>query len=71
MGQQSRQLKKEARRATELLRGKVVATVWRHQEREVGVEFTDGTRLFVDSVSNGLELSITGADDELEESDRS
>lgn len=56
-------LEDEARRATELLRGKVVRTVWRHRTREVGAEFTDGTRPFVDATAEGgLELSITEGD---------
>jgi hypothetical protein len=57
-------LSKEAELATELLRGKEVATVWRHRSREVGVEFTDGTRLFVDWKEDGVELSITGGSEE-------
>jgi hypothetical protein len=57
-------LSKEAGRATELLRGKEVATVWRHRRREVGIEFTDGTRFFVDWKEDGVELSITGGREE-------
>ena len=38
-------LEREATRARKMLRGKVASTVWRHSEREVGIEFTDGTRL--------------------------
>jgi predicted Ser/Thr protein kinase len=53
-------LKKEAERATELLKGKTVAQVWRHHESEIGMEFTDGTRLFVDKSSKGVEVTITG-----------
>jgi len=52
-------LSKEAERATALLRGKEVATVWRHRKGEVGIEFADGTRLFVDGKGEGIELSIT------------
>jgi hypothetical protein len=52
-------LSKEAERATELLRGKEVATVWRHRKGEVVIEFEDGTRLFVDWTQDGVELSIT------------
>ena len=52
-------LKAEAKRATKMLKGKVVLTVWRHTERQVGIEFTDGTRLFVDHQPSGVELSIT------------
>ena len=49
----------ESARATELLRGKVVARVVRNRPSEVLVEFTDGTRMFVDQTDGALELSIT------------
>ena len=42
-----------------MLKGKVVSIVFRHRLGEVGIEFTDGTRLFVDHVEDGVELSIT------------
>ena len=47
-----------------MLRGKVVARVMRHRNREFGMEFTDGTRLFVDAHQDEIELSITGGSDE-------
>lgn len=56
-------LKQEAERATELLKGKVVAEVMRHRAKEVCIEFTDGTRLFVDHKPDNIELSITGEDE--------
>lgn len=59
MSAEESELEIEARRTTEMLRGKVVSVVWRHREGEVGVEFTDGTRLFVEHTSAGVELSIT------------
>ena len=44
-----------------MLEGKVVKVVWRHRPQELGIEFTDGTRLFADVVDGEkLELSITG-----------
>jgi len=52
-------LEEDARVATQLLAGKSVRQVWRHRPREVGIEFTDGSRLFVDVTEDGLELSIT------------
>jgi len=52
-------LTSEAKHATKLLRGKVVRQVWRHRANEIGIEFEDGTRLFVDKQELGLELSIT------------
>jgi hypothetical protein len=45
-----------------MLTGKVVARVVRHRPGEVLIEFTDGTRFFADISSDGLELSITGAE---------
>jgi hypothetical protein len=50
----------ESARATALLAGKVVSVVERQTERTVLIEFEDGTRLFVDAVTSGLDLSITG-----------
>jgi hypothetical protein len=52
-------LSKEAKEATDMLKGKVVSQIWRHRPREIGIEFADGTRLFVDMHEQGLELSIT------------
>ena len=53
----------EARRATEFLKGKVVAKVVRPGEKEVCVEFTDGTRLFVNHQPDNVELSVTGGEE--------
>jgi hypothetical protein len=64
MSSENSSLSTEAERATELLRGKEVATVWRHRKQEVGIEFTDGTRLFIDWKQDGIELSITGGREE-------
>lgn len=52
-------LGEESEKASTLLRGKVVAAVVRHRPTEVLLEFTDGTRLFVDIAGETLELSIT------------
>lgn len=59
MPEKDRTLAEEARRATELLKGKTVAKVWRHRREEIGIEFTDGTRLFIDHRPSELEISIT------------
>ena len=53
-------LTEESARASALLAGKVVSRVIRNRPTEVGVEFADGARLFVDKSAKGLELSITG-----------
>ena len=54
------ELASEAQRATRMLQGKVVRAVWRHRPEEIGIEFEDGARLFVDMRPTGLEISITG-----------
>ena len=40
--------------------GRSVRQVWRHRPNEVGIEFTDGSRLYIDSREEDIELSITG-----------
>jgi hypothetical protein len=52
-------LSREAQSVTRLLAGKIVRQIWRHRAGEVGIEFTDGTRIFIDRAEEGLELSIT------------
>jgi hypothetical protein len=51
-------LDEESDRATSMLLGKAVKRVARNREREVVIEFEDGSRLFADS-ETPLELSIT------------
>ena len=56
-------LELESSRLQRMLRGKIVKHVWRHREKEVGLEFEDGTRLFVEWQPNeNLEFSVTSAD---------
>jgi hypothetical protein len=57
-------LDEEAKQGTKLLQGKIVAKVIRTRIGEVGIEFTDGTRIFIDHKPEGLEISITGGNDE-------
>jgi len=52
-------LKKEGRQITRMLKNKAVGKVWRHRKKEIGIQFTDGTRLFVDQTPDGLDISIT------------
>ena len=59
MKSSNEELEAEAKRATELLRGKVVRAIWRHSPKQIGIEFTDGTRLFVDHQDSSVEVSIT------------
>lgn len=49
----------EAERLSAMLCGKKVEKVWRHRAHEIGIEFSDGTRLFVDARDMGLEISVT------------
>ena len=53
------ELEQEGKEATKLLKGKIVSKVFRHRVGEVGIEFTDGTRIFINVKAEGLELSIT------------
>ncbi|HKR62928.1 MAG TPA: hypothetical protein VJZ00_04285 [Thermoanaerobaculia bacterium] len=51
-------LSREARALARFVAGKTVKQIWRDRPGELGIEFTDGTRLFVDHVASGLELSV-------------
>ena len=53
-------LNSEAEKATKMLQGKTVSKILRYQKAEVLIEFSDGSRLYVDKSDTGLELSITG-----------
>ena len=53
-------LEEEGERATEMLAGRTVKLVRRNRPKEMRIEFTDGTRLYVDTPSDPVELSITG-----------
>jgi hypothetical protein len=55
-------LEQESVSATEILGGKVLARIVRHLETEVLIEFTDGTRLFIDRTDRGVGLSITATE---------
>lgn len=52
-------VEKKAKEATKMLKGKIVDKVWRHRPKEIVIRFTDGSTLFVDMETEGLELSIT------------
>ena len=52
-------LKGETAELTRLLSGKTVRHVLRFRVGEVLVEFTDGTRLFVDAPAGTIECSVT------------
>ena len=67
MSEKAMNLQQESERATALLKGKAVDRVKRHKQAELLVEFTDGTRLFVDARQDELEISITGGVEEITE----
>jgi hypothetical protein len=54
-------LEDEAVQLTDLLRGKIIKALRRHRSDEMLIEFDDGTRLFIDRTSGGLEFSVTGS----------
>ncbi|MGH9871693.1 MAG: hypothetical protein ACRD9S_04410 [Pyrinomonadaceae bacterium] len=48
-----------------MLQGREVAKVMRHSADEVCIEFTDGSRIYIDrKTEGGLDLSITGTGEE-------
>ena len=54
-------LKDEERRLQSLIADKVIAQVRRHRAGELMLEFSDGSRLFVNVDGQDLDLSVTGA----------
>jgi hypothetical protein len=52
-------IKKEGRRLTGFLTGKIVRSVVRHGPLEVLINIVDGTRLCIDDKADGFEFSIT------------
>ena len=54
-----KQLKKEEKRATKLLKGKIVKKIHRNRKEEVIIDFEDGTRFSVDWREDEFDLSIT------------
>jgi hypothetical protein len=50
----------EAERLTNLLNGKAVARVWQHRPEAMGIEFADGTKLYIEQHATGLETNIIG-----------
>ncbi len=52
-------LEQEALNLKILLKGKTVSNIIRHNEKELLIEFLDGTRFFVNSIEEKLDLSVT------------
>lgn len=47
------------KKASNLLKGKELKRIWM-LKNSVGVEFSDGSRLFIDVKDDNIELSVTG-----------
>jgi hypothetical protein len=58
------QLDAEGPRLTKLLAGKTIKVAKRHRESEVMLEFTDGSRFFVNSGPMKLDISVTGGQED-------
>ena len=57
----SAELAEEADRIGKMLAGKPVARVWHHRPEAMGIEFADGTKLYVSvGGDGGLEMNVTG-----------
>ncbi len=52
-------MKDEIVKINSILRGKKVLRVFQSKENEIGIEFEDGTRFFIDLTDDGFEFSIT------------
>lgn len=47
------------KKASDLLQGKKLKRIWM-LENSIGIEFHDGSRLFIDVRDGNIELSVTG-----------
>ena len=54
------QLAAEAERISGLLKGKTLLRVWQHRPEAMGIEFDDGTKLYVERITGGLDVNIIG-----------
>jgi len=52
-------LRSEVTRLGKMIGGKTIRTVRRHGRKEILIQFTDGSRLFVDWQHLGLDISVT------------
>lgn len=52
-------IEKEENKLNALLCGKVVEKIFRYKKTEVCIQFTDGTRFFINRTDDKLEFSIT------------
>ena len=56
----SAELAAEAERLAGLLKGKPLARVWQHRPEAMGIEFADGTKLYVSITDGALEMNVSG-----------
>jgi hypothetical protein len=56
----SAELAAEAERLSGLLKGRALARVWQHRPEAMGIEFADGTKLYVSIGDDGLEINVSG-----------
>ena len=56
----SAELAAEADRLAGLLRGKTLARIWQHRPEAMGLEFADGTKLYVSITDGTLEMNVSG-----------
>lgn len=49
------------KQASDLLEGKKLKRIWR-SGNSIGIEFFDGSRLFIDTKNENIELSVTGVE---------
>ncbi len=52
-------LEQEARSMSDELKDKVVAYVLRQRDKEAIIQFTDGSRLYIEAGADGIELSTS------------
>ena len=56
----SAELAAEADRLATLLRGKPLGRIWQHRPEAMGIEFADGTKLYISVTDGGLEMNVSG-----------
>ena len=54
------ELAAEAEKLSSLFRGKIVQRIWQHRPEAMGIEFADGTRLYVAQGDDGIQVTATG-----------
>ena len=60
LAKRSAELSADAEKLTVALKGKELVRVWQHRPEAMGIEFVDGTRLYVAQGEDGIEITATG-----------